>query len=200
MLETHTRRGLAQTIHHSPVLVAMRHKSSTAQNHRSVTTVPTRVLAALALGALALIAVACGDQNAETQKLVQQQQDQLERQQQELEALQANQNQGYTPGAATSSPGGCDKGVEMAASQHGGELFSAGNFSKALGYYQDALVACPNDDRAEVNVARTYEALGNNVQAVKYYRKAADHTGPTVSDASEEARAALERLQASRLP
>jgi len=167
----------------------------------SVTNPASRILAALALSVLTLIAAGCmGDQIAATNQLVQQQQEQLERQQQELEALKANQNQGYTPGVATSAPGGCDKGVESVASQRGGQRFSAGDFSKALGYYQDALAACPTDDRALVNVARTYEALGNKVSAIKYYRKAADSSGPTVSDASEEARAALERLQATRLP
>ncbi len=91
----------------------------------------------------------------------------------------------------SSSPGGCDKGVESMASQRGGEKFSAGDFNAALGYYQDALAACPNDDRAEVNVARAYEALGNKVSAIKYYRKAADTGGPTETDAEEEARASL---------
>lgn len=141
-----------------------------------------------------------GDQIEATNKLVQQQQEQLEHQQQELEALKANQNQSYTPGVATSAPGECDKGVESAASQRAGDRFAAGDFSKALEYYQDALSACPTDARAEVNVARTYEALGNKVSAIKHYRKAADVNSPTVSDAQEQARAALERLQASRLP
>lgn len=180
--------------------MAMRHKSRTGVISGSVTILARRILLGIALGFFTLIGAGCSDQNADTQKLVQQQQDQLERQQQEIEAIKANQNQGYTPGVATSSRGGCDQAVESAASQRGGARFSAGDFSAALGYYQDALAACPNDDRAEVNVARSYEALGNKVAAVKYYRKAADHTGPTVSDASEEARAALERMQASRLP
>ena len=100
----------------------------------------------------------------------------------------------------SSSPGGCDKGVESMASQRGGEKFSAGDFNAALGYYQDALAACPNDDRADVNVARAYEALGNKVSAIKYYRKAADTGGPTETDAEDEARASLLRLQADRLP
>jgi tetratricopeptide (TPR) repeat protein len=161
-----------------------------------------RILAALALGGFALVTAGCmGDQIAATNQLVQQQQSQLEAQQQEIEALKANQNQAYTPGAASSSGrGGCDKGVETDASQHGGDRFAAGDFSKALEYYQDALSACPNDDKAEVNVARTYEALGNKVMAIKHYRKAADSNSPTVSDAQEQAKAALERLQASRLP
>ena len=90
--------------------------------------------------------------------------------------------------------------METIATQRGGEKFAAGDFNKALGYYQDALAACPNDDRAEVNVARTYEALGNKVAAIKHYRKAADSNSATVSDAQEEAKAALLRLQAARMP
>ncbi len=137
-----------------------------------------------------------------TNKLVQQQQEQLEHQQQELEALQATQNQGYTPGVASSSRGGCDKDVEMTATHRGGDRFAAGDFNKALGYYQDALLACPNDERAEVNVARTYEALGNKVAAINLYRKVADaaDNSATVSDAQDEAKAALLRLQAARMP
>jgi tetratricopeptide (TPR) repeat protein len=155
----------------------------------------------LALCMLALAGVGCdSDQIEANNKLIQQQQEQLEHQQQELEGLKASQNQTYTPGVASSARGGCDKDVESAASQHGGDKFAAGDFSKALDYYQDALLACPNDARAEVNVARTYEAQGNKVAAIKFYRKAADSTGATVSDAELEAQSALERLQASRLP
>lgn len=160
-----------------------------------------RSVIALTLCMLALGGVGCeSDQIAANNKLVQQQQEQLENQQRELEALKASQNQGYTPGVARSAPGGCDKEVETAASQHGGDKFAAGDFSRALDYYQDALLACPNDAMAEVNVARTYEAQGNKVAAIKFYRKAADSSGATVSDAELEAQSALERLQASRLP
>ena len=155
----------------------------------------------LALCILALADVGCeSDQIAANNKLIQQQQEQLEHQQQELEGLKASQSQTYTPGVARSAPGGCDKEVETAASQHGGDKFAAGDFSKALDYYQDALLACPNDARAEVNVARTYEAQGNKVAAIKLYRKAADNGSTTVSDAELEAQSALERLQASQLP
>jgi tetratricopeptide (TPR) repeat protein len=182
----------------------MQYKSSFSTVSIPVTTWPGRILAALSLAAIALIAPGCSDQNEATNKLVQQQQEQLEHQQQELEQLQANQNQGYAPGVATSSRGGgCDKQVETVASQRGGEKFAAGDFNKALGYYQDALMACANDDKAEVNVARTYEALGNKVAAINLYRKVAD-TGDansaTVSDAQEEAKASLLRLQAARMP
>jgi tetratricopeptide (TPR) repeat protein len=163
-----------------------------------------RIVPAIALMALAFVVTGCGsDQIEATNKLVQQQQEQIEKQQQEIEAIKASQNQSYTPGAATSasaSPGGCDKQVEQVATQRGGDKFASGDYLKALGYYQDALTACPNDDRANVNVARTYEALGKNAQAIKYYRKAADTPGPTETDAEDEAKAALLRLQASRIP
>jgi tetratricopeptide (TPR) repeat protein len=201
MPQTRAQRGLAHFRHYSPVLVAMRHKSSTSVIFIPVTNPATRILLTLALGVFALIGAGCmGDEIDATKQLVQQQQSQLEHQQQEIEAIKANQNQGYTPGGAASRPGGCDKGVETAASQRGGDRFAAGDFSKALGYYQDALSACPTDAMAEVNVGRTYEALGNKVAAINHYRKAADNNSPTVSDATEGARAALERMQASRLP
>jgi tetratricopeptide (TPR) repeat protein len=149
----------------------------------------------------ALIGSGCmGDQIDATNKLVQQQQEQLEHQQQELEALQANQNQNYTPGVATSPRGGCDKEVETTATHRGGDKFAAGDFNKALGYYQDALLACPKDEWAQVNVARSYEALGNKVAAINLYRKVADSNSATVTDSQDEAKAALLRLQAARLP
>jgi tetratricopeptide (TPR) repeat protein len=179
----------------------MRHKSSTNMFFIPVTNPASRILFALVLGAFALIGAGCmGAQIDATKQLAQQQQEQLEHQQQEIEALTANQNRSYTPAGAASSPGGCDKGVETVADQRGGDRFAAGDFSRALGYYQDAVSACPTDAGAEVNVARTYEALGNQSAAINHYRKAADTKGPTVSDASEEARAALERMQASRMP
>jgi tetratricopeptide (TPR) repeat protein len=175
--------------------MAMRPKSSSG-----LTNPAARIL--LAFGFFAFATSGCmGDQIDATNKLVQQQQEQLEHQQQELEALQANQNTGYSPGVATSSPrGGCDKEVETVASKRGGDKFAAGEFNKALGYYQDALMACPTDERAEVNVARSYEALGNKVAAINLYRKVADSNSPTVNDAQDEAKEALLRLQAARMP
>ncbi len=157
------------------------------------------IFLALALGTFALVGSGCGsDEIAATNELVKQQQTQIEQQQQEIDALKANQAS-YTPGVASAS-GGCDRGVEATATQRGGERFAAGDFSKALLYYNDAVTACPSDDRAEVNVGRTYEALGNYVAAIKHYRKAAVSNGPTVSDASDQAKAALARLQASQMP
>jgi tetratricopeptide (TPR) repeat protein len=179
----------------------MRHKSNANTLSISVTNLARPTLAALALGMFALIGSGCmGDQIDATNKLVQQQQEQLEHQQQELEALQASQNQNYTPGVATSPRGGCDKEVETTATHRGGDKFAAGDFNKALGYYQDALLACPNDERAQVNVARSYEALGNKVAAINLYRKVADSNSATVTDSQDEAKAALLRLQAARMP
>ncbi len=158
-----------------------------------------RVLLALAVASFAIVGSGCGsDQNGATEELVKQQQTQIEQMQQQIDALKTNQTP-YTPGVASTS-GGCDRGVEQTATKRGGERFAANDFNKAILYYNDALTACPSDDRAEVNVARTYEALGNNAAAIKHYRKAAESNGPTVSDASEQAKAALNRLQASQLP
>lgn len=158
-----------------------------------------RILLALAVATFAIVGSGCGsDQNAATNELVKQQQTQIEQMQQQIDALKTNQTS-YTPGVASTS-GGCDRGVEQTAAKHGGERFAAGDFNKAILYYNDALTACPTDDRAEVNVARTYEALHNNAAAIKHYRKAAEGNGPTVSDASDQAKTALDRLQASQLP
>lgn len=159
----------------------------------------SRITFALALGVFTLVASGCGgDQIAETQAMVKQQQEQIEQQQQEIESLQ-NTQAAYTPGVA-SSTGGCDHGVENAATERGGERFSSGDFHKALDYYNDALTACPSSDQAQVNIARTYEALGNKPAAIKHYRIAAESTSVTVSRASDEAKQALVRLQASLMP
>ena len=158
-----------------------------------------RISFALALAIFALVASGCGgDQIAATQEMVKQQQEQIEQQQQEIDSLKANQVP-YPPGVASAS-GGCDRGVEDAATERGGERFSSGDFHKALLYYNDALTACPTSDQAQVNVARTYEALGNKLAAIKHYRIAAESTSPTVSDASDQAKAALTRLQATLMP
>ncbi|HYL57752.1 MAG TPA: hypothetical protein VEU51_02695 [Candidatus Acidoferrales bacterium] len=159
-----------------------------------------RIRLAIALGAAIFAAPGCmGDEIKANQELVQQQEGQIEEQQREIARLQANLN--AAPASAVSIPpsGGCDKTVEQTASQRGGERFASGDFPKALGYYQDALIACPTDDRAEINVARTYEAMGDKQKAITHYRIAANRDTTTVTDAQDEAKAALLRLQASRL-
>ncbi|MDB5107909.1 MAG: hypothetical protein JWM69_850, partial [Candidatus Binatus sp.] len=142
----------------------------------------------------------CGnDTNEANQKLIAQQQASIEQMSQEIEAIKVNQNRAYTPGVP-SAHGGCDSAVQATATQRGGERFAVGEFGKALAYYQDALTACPGDAKSEVNMARTYEAMGDKVSAIRLYRRAAEQSGPTVSDAQDQAKAALERLQASALP
>ena len=159
--------------------------------------IPT--VARFLVAAIALSVAACGsDTNEANQKLIAQQQASIEQMQQEIEAMKMGQNKGYTPGVA--SNGGCDPAVQATATQRGGERFAAGEFGKALAYYQDALTACPNDAKSEVNVARAYEAMGDKASAIRYYRKATEQNGPTVSDAQEQAKAALVRLQVSTLP
>jgi tetratricopeptide (TPR) repeat protein len=150
-----------------------------------------RVLLACGL-AIALAAALSGcleSEIEENNRLIQQQQAQLENLQKEIDALKAQQ---YTP---TPPPGStCDKAVMATATQRGGERFAAGDFKRALGYYQDALTACPGDARAEVNLARTYEAQGKRTDAVAHYRQAASSTDSAESDAQKEARTALQRL------
>ena len=125
------------------------------------------------------------------QQQVQEQQQQIEQQQEELERLK-NQSQsiGYSPGVA-STPGGCDRATEQTATQRGGDKFASGDYQKALDYYKDALAACSTDPKAEMNVARAYEAMGNRQSAIEHFRAAASSGD---SSASVEAQNALARL------
>jgi len=122
------------------------------------------------------------------QQQVQEQQQQIEQQQQEIEALKAG-GPSYTPGVAPPS-GGCDRATAASATKRGGDKFAAGDYQHALGYYKDALTACPDDAHAQINLARTYEALGDRQAAVDHYRAAASSGGA----GSDEARNALTRL------
>jgi tetratricopeptide (TPR) repeat protein len=143
---------------------------------------------------LALAAAACGGAaiDANTQQ-VQQQQAQIEKMQEEIAALKSGQSYHTTAPA----PGTCDKGVMAEATRHGVEKMAAGDFTRALGYYQDALTACPGDARAEVNLARVYEALHDSQKAIANYRLAAASTDPMDAEAEQQARDALKRLGAS---
>ncbi|MGH7948251.1 MAG: hypothetical protein ACREQF_03390 [Candidatus Binataceae bacterium] len=108
---------------------------------------------------------------------------------QQLQTLQAATQR--TPVAAL---GTCDPSVRDLATRKGGERFAANDFQQALGFYEDALVACPNSARAELNVARTYQAIGNRSLAIDHYQHAARATDSSDPDASAQARAALVRL------
>jgi len=136
---------------------------------------------------------------AANNQVLQEQQAQIERMQRQIDSLQARERAGYAPGVAASGVG-CDRGVQAIATQRGGDRFAAGDFARALGYYQDALAACPGDGQAELNVARTYEAVGDKQRAVEHYRVAANPSTGVIGPAQEQARDALQRLQASQLP
>ncbi|HEY6418626.1 MAG TPA: tetratricopeptide repeat protein [Candidatus Binataceae bacterium] len=120
----------------------------------------------------------------ENKQQIDQQQKQIDSLQQQLNALSVPQ---YTP-----APGsGCDKEVMATATRRGGDRFAAGDVGRALGYYQDALTACPGNPQAEVNLARTYEAMGNRAAATQHYQNAANSSDPSQKSAEDEARAAL---------
>src|SRR5271166_6293051 len=93
--------------------------------------------------ALLLASAGCSDQNAANEQLVAAQQRQIEQNQRDIEALQAQQQQNQSYPKTAAPPGTCDPAVAKVATTRGGQRMAAGDFSKALGYYQDALTACP---------------------------------------------------------
>jgi tetratricopeptide (TPR) repeat protein len=131
--------------------------------------------------------------------LLQANQQQLERQQNELDQLKQEVAaiQTQRPGYNSPSPpsGSCDPNIMREATRKGGERFAISDFSGALSYYQDALTACPNNAQANVNLARAYEAVGDRAEAVAHYKTAASASGPDAdASAVRDARAALTRL------
>jgi len=128
----------------------------------------------------------------ENKNLIDQQQAQIRQMEQEIAALKTQQNNTVAP----PPPGGCDAGVMAQATRHGGEKLAANDFSKALGYYQDALAACPGNPKAELNVARAYEAVGDRADAIEHYQRAAASGDASEHGAEEQARTALARLGA----
>lgn len=153
-----------------------------------------------ALIVVAMLASICGCSNdaiEANQRQVQENQKLIEQSQLEIARLQANQSAG--PSAAPVPTGTCDKKVEATATRRAGEAYAAGNSSKALGYYKDALTACPTSARAAMNVARTYEGMNDRAAAIRYYRQAAASSD---SDAKniDDAKAALSRLGAKSTP
>jgi Tfp pilus assembly protein PilF len=84
------------------------------------------------------------------------------------------------------------------ATRKGGERMAAGDTIAALGFYEDAVTACPTSAAAQLNLANTYETIGNRAEAVAHYRIAAGTTGPDADAAAVgQARDALSRLGAS---
>jgi tetratricopeptide (TPR) repeat protein len=133
----------------------------------------------------------------QNQQQLDQQKTELDQLEQQVAQLKAAQQTSYPTTALP--PGSCDKAVMQVATRHGGERFAASEFDKALGYYQDAVTACPGSARAQLNVARAYEALGDRDQAMDYYKRAIQ-SAPSDHDAvpgvSEQAQQALARLAA----
>lgn len=123
------------------------------------------------------------------------QQAQLDQLKQQVAALQS-QHASYS--TAPPSPGACDTAVMKEATRKGGERMAAGDATKALGYYQDAVTACPASAEAQLNLANAYESIGDRAQAMQHYRLAA---GATQSDADagaiRKAKEALGRLGVS---
>jgi tetratricopeptide (TPR) repeat protein len=115
----------------------------------------------------------------------------IEQTQKQLAEIQAQQNTPSTPLPGT--PGSCDKNVEETATHRGGDAYAAADLDKALAYYRDALTACSTDAKANLNVARTLEGLGNRDEAISYYRAAADSKGSDPASV-QNARDALSRL------
>jgi tetratricopeptide (TPR) repeat protein len=131
--------------------------------------------------------------------LLQANQQQLENQQTELDQLKQQVASLQTPhpafNYASLAPGSCDAKIMREATLKGGERFAADDFSAALGYYQDALTACPKSAQANLNLARAYEAVGDRAQALSHYRIAANAGGSDAdAEAVRQARAALTRL------
>jgi tetratricopeptide (TPR) repeat protein len=126
------------------------------------------------------------------QQQLQQQQTELEQLKQDVASLQTS-HPAYNP--TPSPPGSCDQNIMHEATRKGGERFAANDFSSALSYYQDALTACPDNAQANLNLARTYEAVGDRALAVAHYRAAAKASGSNAdAEAVSQARAALSRL------
>ncbi len=149
-------------------------------------------LIAIPIICVCVFVVGCEDQAIEAnQRQVQQNQALIEQTQQEIVRLQGQQD--AEPVAPVGTPGTCDKKVEGAATRRGGDAYATGNMHKALGYYQDALTACSGSAQANLNLARTYEAMGDRASAIRYYHAAAKSNDPD-SVSAQEASSALSRM------
>ena len=146
------------------------------------------------LFALVTVIGCSNDANEETRKTVEQNQALIEQSQKEIDQVQAQQV--YTPTLLPGTPGSCDKKVMETATRRAGDFYANGDLNNALGYYSDALTACPGSAKANMNVARTYEAQGNRVAAIRYYRAAANANASDPGSV-QEAKVALSRLGVS---
>ena len=157
-----------------------------------------RAAVAFAASVFATVLTGCMQKAIDAnQQQLRDQQAQLDQLKQEVVALQT-QHAASSYSMAPPRPGACDQAVRSAATRKGGERMAAGDVSKAIGYYQDAVTACPTSAEAQLNLANAYESIGDRVEAVQHYRLAADASGSGAdAGANQKARAALSRLGAT---
>jgi tetratricopeptide (TPR) repeat protein len=139
---------------------------------------------------LLILSGCVSDQIKTMQAQIAQQQQELDQNKQQIAALQA---QSSATQVSPVAPNGCDEDVMHEASRKGGERFAASDFQDALAYYQDAAIACPKNSRAQLNLARTYESIGETTQAREHYQLAAASSDDS-DGAAKEAHDALARL------
>jgi tetratricopeptide (TPR) repeat protein len=162
------------------------------QFHKSNSNRVARSLLVAMMFAFVTVMGCSNDANEENRKAVEQNQALIEETQKEINQVQAQQT--YTPPAPVpGTPGSCDKKVMDAATRRAGDSYANGDLSKALAYYNDALTACPGSAKANMNVARTYEAQGNREAALRFYRTAAN-ANTSDPNSVQDARVALSRL------
>jgi tetratricopeptide (TPR) repeat protein len=148
-----------------------------------------RALSILSAGYFLLLIGCFNDSLAKAnQRQLERQQAELDRLKEEVARLQAQRTTYNYP-----APSSCDAKILREATRKGGRRFAVGDFDAALGYYQDALTACPGNAQAHLNLARTYEALGDRARALEHYRMAAAASDAD-ADSLREARSALSRL------
>src|SRR5450755_3814558 len=114
-------------------------------------------ITASSLVAMAMVLALAGclqDKIDANNRQLQEQQAQLDDLKQQVANLQ-NPHANYH--TAPLQPGTCDKDVMATATHKGGERMAEGDTAKALGFYQDAVTACPSSAEAQLNLANTYE-------------------------------------------
>jgi tetratricopeptide (TPR) repeat protein len=139
----------------------------------------------------AFAAAICGCANSQLtamQQQVDQQKVQIESQAREIEEMRAQQQQ-QAASYSLPPPGSCDDEVMRRAIAHGDDQYAAGKYDIALGYYQDAAKACPNNARVELDLARVYETMGDRREAQHHYQlalNAAEANDPPVADQARQ--------------
>lgn len=132
-------------------------------------------MAASVIGCAVAAAGCGGAQLQEMQNQVNAQQAQIEKQAREIAELNAQQNVATAP----PPPGNCDDDVMHKALAHGDDQYAQGKYNLALGYYQDAGVACPGNPQVETSLGRAYEKLGDAQEAARHYQKAREAAATT---------------------